>query len=266
MRRTSLAIVLAAALAGTAAAHDFWIRPSSFRPRPGDRVDVDLRVGEGFRGEAVARNPEKIERFVLVGRAGEEKPIVGVDGKAPAGFLRAGASGLLWIAYRSRPSFVELPAEKFEAYLAEEGLERIIAERKERGESAKPGREAYARCAKSLIRTGPGEGASATAVLGLPLELVPACDPSAPAAGEPLVVQLLFRDHPVEGVLVVCASEREPEKEIRARTDADGRVCLAGVGEGVWLVRAVHMVRAGEGVDADWESYWASLTFEVSSR
>ena len=270
MHRHLLSSVLIAVLAGAAAAHDFWIRPSSFRPGPADRIEVDLRVGEGFRGEAVARNPEKIERFVAVRGSGAEEPIAGVEGKAPAGFLRARsprdpeASGLLWIAYRSRPSFVELPAAKFESYLAEEGLERIVAERKERGESAEPGREAYARCAKSLLRTGPGEGASATAVVGFPLELVLDRDPSAAPRGEPLEVRLLFRGRPAEGVLVGCASEREPERELRARTDSEGRVRFEGVGEGVWLLRAVHMVRAEENADADWESFWASLTFEIA--
>ena len=49
-----LARLLAAlALAAPAAAHDFWIRPSSFRPGPADRIDVDLRVGEGDRKSVV---------------------------------------------------------------------------------------------------------------------------------------------------------------------------------------------------------------------
>jgi hypothetical protein len=30
----------------------------------------------------------------------------------------------------------------------------------------------------------------------------------------------------------------------------------------VWLVKAVHMVAAARFVRADWESFWASLTFE----
>jgi len=30
----------------------------------------------------------------------------------------------------------------------------------------------------------------------------------------------------------------------------------------MWLVKAVHMVPAPAGSDADWRSFWASLTFE----
>jgi uncharacterized GH25 family protein len=267
--RTLVFLAFSATCAGKAWCHDFWIRPSSFRPGAADRIDVDLRVGEGFRGEAVARNPEKIESFFAVRKPGAEEPIVGVEGKAPAGFLRARSprdpdmSGPLWIVYRSKPSFVELPAEKFESYLAEEGLERIVEMRRARGETAKAGRERYSRSAKSIVCTGPGTGAAADTKIGLPLELVPGSDPSALRAGEAWQVQLLFRGAPVEGVLVVASSESEPEKEKRARTDAEGRVRFDGVGPGVWLVRAVHMVRAPDGVDADWESFWASLTFQV---
>jgi hypothetical protein len=29
----------------------------------------------------------------------------------------------------------------------------------------------------------------------------------------------------------------------------------------MWLVKAVHMVPSPAGVQADWDSFWASLTF-----
>jgi len=32
---------------------------------------------------------------------------------------------------------------------------------------------------------------------------------------------------------------------------------------GLWLIKAVHMVPAPEGSGAEWESLWASLTFEL---
>jgi len=32
---------------------------------------------------------------------------------------------------------------------------------------------------------------------------------------------------------------------------------------GVWLVKVVHMVPAPKDTGADWESLWASLTFEI---
>jgi hypothetical protein len=34
---------------------------------------------------------------------------------------------------------------------------------------------------------------------------------------------------------------------------------------GMWLIKAVHMVPAPAGANAEWASFWASLTFELRS-
>jgi len=34
----------------------------------------------------------------------------------------------------------------------------------------------------------------------------------------------------------------------------------------VWLVKAVHMIPLPKDGDADWESFWASLTFELPAQ
>jgi len=31
----------------------------------------------------------------------------------------------------------------------------------------------------------------------------------------------------------------------------------------MWMIKAVHMIPAPAGIDADWSSFWASLTFEI---
>jgi hypothetical protein len=31
----------------------------------------------------------------------------------------------------------------------------------------------------------------------------------------------------------------------------------------MWLIKAVHMIPAPSGANADWESFWASVTFEL---
>ena len=58
-------------------------------------------------------------------------------------------------------------------------------------------------------------------------------------------------------------SKADPADKIRVRTDKDGRVAVALPKGGVWLVKAVHMVPMARFVRGDWESFWASLTFEA---
>src|SRR5262249_35276115 len=201
----------------------------------------------------------KIERFVLAGPAGESS-IPGLPGTDPAGFARIERPGLAIIAYRSRRTAIELEAEKFEKYLVDEGLERISKTRAERGETQKPGKEVYSRCAKSLVLAGSEPATGFDRPVGLTLELVPEKLVSKP--GE-LPVRLLYDSRPLEGALVVAINRDESNKKISARTGRDGRARLLLPRFGVWLVKAVHMVEAPKETGADWESLWASLTFEI---
>ena len=36
--------------------------------------------------------------------------------------------------------------------------------------------------------------------------------------------------------------------------------------DGVWLVKAVQMDHAPQGTGADWESFWASVVFQIRVR
>ncbi|HTD52790.1 MAG TPA: DUF4198 domain-containing protein [Thermoanaerobaculia bacterium] len=258
--RVLAAFVLLATLGVQAAlAHDFWIEPSTFRPAVPSQLTVALRVGQDFRGDPVPRDDRKIDRFVLADPAGESA-IPGLPGTDPAGFVRIERPGLAVIGYRSRRTFIELEAEKFEKYLTDEGLERVSKARAERGESGKPGKEVYSRCAKSIVLAGGGPAAGYDRPLGFTLELVPEKLVAKPGD---LPIRLLYEGRALEGALVVAINREEPEKRLSVRTGRDGRARLGLPRPGVWLVKVVHMVPAPKDTGADWESLWASLTFEI---
>jgi uncharacterized GH25 family protein len=261
----ALVAFLLAAQTPAILAHDFWIEPSAYRVEVGARVSVSLRVGEHYKGDPVPRNPARIRKLTLVGQSGETG-VAGKEGDDPAGTVAVPAAGLYLIGYHNLPSSITLEAPKFEAYLKEEGLERVSTQRAERGESEKPGREIYSRCAKALLRAGAGAAGGHDRRLGLPLELVPEADPYDEDGPASLPVRLLYEGRPLEGALVVALSREDPADAQRARTDRDGRVSLALARGRTWLVKAVHMAKAPEGSNADWESLWASLTFEYPWR
>ena len=258
--RRLVAAAVACLVAPALLAHDFWIEPSAYRVETGSRIGVALRVGEHYKGDPVSRNPSRIRKLVLVGGSGETD-VTGREGDEPAGAVVVPAPGLFVIGYHSRHSSITLEAPKFEAYLKEEGLERVSALRRERGESEKPGREIYSRCAKALVLAGTRQAGGHDRRLGLPLELVPEADPYDTAAPS-VPVRLLHEGQPLEGALVVALSREAPEAALRARSDRDGRVRLELAPGRTWLVKAVHMIPAPKDSGADWESLWASLTFQ----
>jgi uncharacterized GH25 family protein len=256
-------IALAAAallVAADVQAHDLWIEPSTFRPVAGSTVAVGLRVGQNFVGDPVPHISRSIEQFV-VRQGGSEQPIRGVENVDPAGWLRADGRSTAVIAYRSGGSFIELPADKFEDYLRQEGLERIIDARAQRGEHGKPGRERFYRYAKALL-TGEQPSAVVAQPLGFAFEIVPDDDPTVRLA--PFRGRILHDGKPLEGAWVVALLQSDPSVRLTMRSDARGAFSFDLPRAGVWLIKSVHMLRASFFSDADWNSLWASLTFETT--
>src|SRR5216117_591788 len=162
-------IVTAIALNSAAlAAHDMWIEPTAFLPDAGKIIGLRLRVGQDFLGDPLPYNSSLIEQFVGVDSTGR-KPVVGRDGADPAGLVRVAEPGLLIIGYHSNPSPIVLPAEKFNQYLTEEGLEAIAELRARRKQTNSDAREIFSRCAKTLVLSGPATEAETDRVLGFPL-------------------------------------------------------------------------------------------------
>jgi len=249
-------------------AHNFWIEPSAFTPAPGQRLAVRLRVGQELKGNPVPRDPALMKRFVAAGPAGDS-PVPGVPNTEPAGFEAFAAPGLYTIVYDSGRSPVELEAAKFEEYLQQEGLEKISALRARQGKSAASAKEVFSRCAKALLNVGNGgSGPGFDRVFNQRLELVAEKNPYALAGGGELPVRLLYEGKPLAGALVMALQRDPPDKvdKVMARTDARGRVTLKLDRPGFWLVKAVHMIQAPPDAGADWESFWASLTFALPSR
>ncbi len=252
-------------------AHNFWIETSTFTPAPGQRLSVRLRVGQELQGDPVPRDPSLIRRFVAVGPSGET-PVPGVPNTEPAGFESFPAPGLYTIVYDSTRYPVALDAVKFETYLKEEGLEAVSAARARQGKSAAGAKEVFSRCAKALLAVGDGiggNGAGFDRVFAQRLELVAEKNPYTLAGGGELPVRLLYEGKPLAGALVMAlqrGTPGAPPSKVTARTDSRGRVTLKLDRSGFWLIKAVKMIPAPADTGADWESFWASLTFALPSR
>jgi uncharacterized GH25 family protein len=246
------------------AAHDMWIEPTSFLPDAGSVIGLRLRVGQGFLGDPLPRDPALIDQFISVDSTGR-KPVYGHDGGDPAGLMRVTEPGVVIIGYQSHPKPILLPAATFNQYIKEEGLDAIADLRAHRNQTNSEAREIFARCAKSLVHYGAAGGAQADRTLGFTLELLAEKNPYALRAGEDLPVTLTYEGHPLPNALVVAMNRANPNAKITARTDAKGRASLRLPQDGIWLVKAVHMIPAPAGSNADWASFWASLTFQLKT-
>jgi uncharacterized GH25 family protein len=258
LRAALLAVSLAQSMA--ASAHEFWLEPTAFDAPAGRPIGVYVCNGSGFEGWSLPRDSARIEEFVALGPDGSQ-PVVGRDGSEPAGIVRLESAGGYVLAYRSNRAMTVQPDQKFDEYLQEKGLDAVLARRNAQGHRGGRVRESFSRYAKALVRVGDSSTLADRAV-GLPLELV-ADENSSGNVDPEKTFRVLYHGKPLARALVTAMRPGTTDSGLTTRTDSDGRARFELHKAGVWRISAVHMVTPPKGVDADWDSLWASLTFEL---
>ncbi len=267
MRKTVWLLAGCLLAASLALAHDTWLVPSKFRVAPGQAVQVALNTSEDFPTSDSPASPDRIAQFLAVSASGQiEVQGYRAEGNSLVAEVTPGP-GVTLVAAVTKPRLIVLEKDDFNTYITEEGLESIVEARAARGESFAAGRERYSKVAKLALCTEgePTGGRRYREPLALPVEIVPLTDICRLRAGDTLVVQVLFEGRPLSGVWVGAGTEgtHGHHYPYRQRTDANGRVVVRLTRSGAWFVRALHMVPNTEFEDADWQSWFSTLTFGV---
>lgn len=254
-----------------ASAHDKWleVEPAvTAQPAP---TKVYLATGEALRQPELLpeRRARRVLSFELRSTAGSKNLVSSFrEDQQPIATLPSLAPGSHVIRFDTSAIDIELESTKFGAYLLDERLIDILAERQRQGEEDKPGRERYSRHLKALVQVGDKLDPLVTQPVGQELEIVPLIAPHSLRAGQELPIKVLFRGQPLSGRAVSIAQKwRGRVAEVFQRTSDAGIAKFAVEPRGQWLVRLIHMHRA-QGPDTaagiDWRSYWASLSFSYS--
>ncbi|MFD1341669.1 DUF4198 domain-containing protein [Litorisediminicola beolgyonensis] len=261
--------ILAALLAFAAAplsAHEFWISPVDYTVAPSAPAVADLRVGENFKGAAFSFLPPNFVRFDLA-MGDTVVAVEGRPGDRPAlNMVPPDAEGLLTVIHETRAYDLTYDSvENFESFVRHKDAEWAVARRVERGLADEPVRESYIRYAKSLIAIGDGGGMDQDR--GLLIEIVAEANPYTIDPADGLPVQVLFEGAPrADAQIELFAKSPDGTVEVTLhRTDGEGRVTIPVAPGHQYLVDSVVLRESdpAETNGAEWESLWASLTFEV---
>jgi len=257
-------------LTGTALAREFWLQPSAFFAAPGTRLRINVVVGTNFTGKQWAGPGSRVTLFCHYAPGAATHHLLPASDTLPSSILFA-QPGTHLVALATDNAFSTLAAAPFTAYLQAEGLTDALARRELRHETDQPGREAYRRCAKTLVQVGPATTATDTArawgrPLGLPLELVPEQNPYRLAPGAAFTVRVLLAGQPLAGQQVVLWRRGTlPQALIsKLRSNQNGRVLFRLSEPGEYLVSTVRIEPAPIAVTADWQSTWSTLTFGLA--
>lgn len=250
-------------------AHEFWMQPKSFSPKAGTTENLRLYVGEYYTGQVTGIARSSASALSLYSSTGKkdlfpELPQREVWGEFPIQF---GHAGTYIVAFDSTPSLITMPAEKFHAYLHDEGLDFIVKQREASGTTTQPGREHFRRNVKTLLTVDGKSDSNFAAVTGQRLEIVPVTDPATCRKNQTLKFKLMFDSRALENGLVKAWQKQGLQLTmIRVRSDNQGRFSLTLPYSGAWMLSVVHMIPAEDNNEADWDSYWGNITFSISSH
>ncbi|AQG78763.1 DUF4198 domain-containing protein [Spirosoma montaniterrae] len=262
MKKNLLTAALLTVLS-SALAHEFWLQPSRFFARVGESINIQVLVGEGFQGERSEGKKNRIIQYrhhtatssadLSPALTGDHYGDVSVVLKTPGTHL---------FSFANTPKFLTMKADSFLLYLQEDGLDNVIAARKQQNQTNRPSRELYQRCVKTLVQVGPTPDETFAKNTGMPLEITPLQNPYRQRPGETAEFRLTFQNEPLTGGMVRYWNRDAQNKlhEERQRSDAQGRVRFKlRVGQN--MISVVRMVANEDTTQADWRSYWGSLTF-----
>lgn len=261
-------LLLCALLTGPASAHEFWFKPVDNPQRLNGIAALQLEVGEHFSGDLVGFSAAATVSLRQYANKAERNlaSLLPAQGAVATLALRLDTPGTQMVSFEGQPTTITLPADAFHAYLHDEGLDFIKAQREAAGTLAKPGRERYRRFVKTLIAVQSTAATDTTFSIptGMRLEIVPLNNPLRMKPGDALALRVLYERKALAGALVKAWHKRTGETVIvRATTNSAGDVSIHLPYAGAWMVSIVHMVPAVMEADVDWDSFWGNLSFAL---
>ena len=239
--------------------HEFWISPSTFSAEPGTIIDLELFVGQQFRGTNMPFIPSDIELFELVHET-NTKTIKGLMGDSKPAAKITLYQGLNTVIYLTTPARIHFDHgdKRWAHYIEEDGLQRQLNLYPNLPQAV-PISERYIRSVKSLITT---EKTTDNLSERLPFELV--VQSSLPLKAGEHAIQLLAEKKPVPDVMIKAFRYSDRSITDLGYTNQEGFVTLNLPTPNRYLISGV-VIRPDDNPYYDWISYWPALTLEVSN-
>ncbi|MGB5172602.1 MAG: DUF4198 domain-containing protein [Eudoraea sp.] len=180
--------------------------------------------------------------------------------------FKTGNAGTYVAGVSTKSSAIELSGEDFTIYLEHEGLTEVISDRKTKGISKQDANEKYSKHVKAIFQVDERRTDNFSTPLDYPIEFIPLNNPYNLSVGDIMSFKLLYLGEPLGNQTVHVSSrknlEEKGKEETSLRTNKKGEVSFTIGNEGHWYIATIHMLESKE-ENFDYESNWATLTFEV---
>jgi uncharacterized GH25 family protein len=245
-------------------AHEFWIQPDKFIYKRGETINVKFLVGENFNGDIWTGDRDKIANLRYYFDDVTDKNLddnLGI-GKGDSLQLAMLDEGTAMITMNTKNSFIDLEAKKFNEYLREDGLTEALEYRQKNGDTIKNGLEYYQRSVKTIFQVGSKTTDAYKRKTELPLDIIPAEHPYTVAKDGNFKIKVFFLGQKLKKTKIKVWHRLDDKvSQLEYTTDDDGEAKIFLSPEGEWMVSCVKMVRLQNDSQAEWQSYWGSLTW-----
>lgn len=287
IKKVVLAVTLVLFWVGLFEAHDLYLKLHSFFLKPNTPVSIALFNGTFEKSEnSISRN-RMLDVSVVAPGSGRSNPDTSHwrdDGSRTILDFKTGEPGTYVVGVSTASRMIRLAAKDFNGYLKHDGVLDILDQRTKNNELEKDARERYSKHVKAVIQVGEKRTNGFSTKLGYPVELIPLQNPYKLKKGDTLEVLFLRDGKPVSAQLIYAnyeavhkheekgehhesedhhEEEGEHREEIQIRTDKSGVARFKLGDSGRWYIRVIHMVNVAD-EEIDYESKWATLTFEVN--
>ena len=260
--------VLVLLTAAIASAHDMFAKPDRFFVAENAETLVRVLNGTFSKSENSIARP-RVRDISVVGPAGRSRMDTtawSAAGDTSTFRVRTGNAGTYVLGVSTQPNIIPLTGKEFNLYLREDGIPDVLEARRRDKELDRAVKERYHKHIKALIQVGEQRSEHYATELGYPAELVPLDNPYTLKVGDVLRVRTLVDGKTAPNQFVLFGGRTPSEQRITqraVRSDADGVAKIALRARGTWYIKFINMARLTGDTAADYESKWATITFQV---
>ena len=274
-RKVTTAVIAIAAVAATtlALAHEMFLKTKESVVTPNSDHVVRLINGTFDKSEdSESTSRDRIANVSIVANGHVTNPpdAAWYDDKYSSYLkYRTGEAGTYVIGVSTRPDIFTMSPEEFMTHLKQDGVLDTLATF-EKEKKLTEVRERYSKHVRTLVQVGDKKTADYSKELGYPVEIVLDQNPYDLKFDDELSFRVLFNGEPVANQIARASYEAfhghdasgSHINSYNLRTDKDGRAHFLLNKKGLWYIALIHMQKIND-AEADYESNWATITFQV---
>ncbi len=238
--------------------HNLWLVGKN---ETAEKTKIEINTGDDFPASDSAVMTERIAGFRVLSKNGVQNITnFTVEGKSLTAIVEEKPKTAFVAAIELLPHPITLEADRFAHYIEDEAAQMFTAPDFVIGETGEQQRESYAKFAKVLVKNNAENTEVFTRKIGHKFEIV-----LTEISAKLMRVQVLFEGKPVENLRVSNGAENLNGGKYSAhtRTDENGFAEIEITQNGHWFVRS-HLIRKHSNAKSfEWESFWASVTFNI---